>query len=150
MRWCRIFLGAVAATVFSAIWNSVMCAWLFKWVYDIPPIEFWKPEVTYTGSFWAILYIGSFILYFILAAVFGWIYKALPSKCWCCRGSAFGLIVWLVGTLPGMFFMYMFATIAPTVIIYWAISGLVSLQIVGLIMSAIYGSEGETGECCCK
>lgn len=147
MRWGRIFLAAVAVTVFDALYGMLTCGWLFKWVYAIPPTDFWKPVANYTSMFWVALTIGNFILLFLLAAVFGWICKCLPGKCCCCRGSAFGLIVWLVGVLPGMFALYMFTVIAPAVLYYWGISGLVELQIVGLIISCIYG-KGE-GETCC-
>lgn len=139
MRWGRILLADVAVTAFGAVYGAITCGWLFKWVYAIAPTEVWKPESTYTGTFWIILNTGNFISSFLLACVYGWIQKGLPYECACCRGSAFGLIVWLVGVLPGMFALYMFTTIAPTVLIYWAISGAISLQIAGLILAAIYG-----------
>lgn len=149
MRWGRIVLAAIAVTVFKAVYGMVTCGWLFKWVYALPPIEVWKPVARFTPIFWAIMLVAGLFFSFLLAMVYGWIYKGIPGKCRCCKGSAYGLIIWLTGVLPGMFSMRAFSVISPTVIIYWTIDALVALQLIGMLISWIYGkTDDETGTCC--
>lgn len=149
MKWGKIVLAAVAATVVNAIYGMLTCGWLFNWVYKLPPTEILRPETGYTGSFWAVFHVGGFIVYLILATIFVLIEKALPSKCRCCAGVAFGLIVWAVGVLPGMFYLYMFTVMAPGLLLYWVINGLVAMLITGLVIAWICGKKPAEGSGCC-
>ena len=147
MKWGKVLFAAVAATVFNAIYGIATCGWLFKWIYAIEPTNVWKPESAYTGAFWAKVYIGSLILWFFFAAAYGLINKVFTADCSLCKGAAYGLIIWLVGMLPGMWMTYSFMTVSYQVVIYWTISGLVSLMISGMIVAAIYGKKECS--CCC-
>ena len=147
MKWGRIVISAIAATVFNVIYGTATCGWLFKWIYAIEPTNVWKPESTYTGAFWVKMLVGSLVLWFFFAAVYGLFSKVLTMDCKFCKGASYGLIVWLVGMLPGMWATYSFMTVAPQVIIYWTVSGIISLMISGMIVAGIYG-EGKGGTCC--
>jgi hypothetical protein len=51
----------------------------------------------------------------------------------------FGFCVWAVGMLPGMLSTYYFMTVAPGVVLYWTLIGLVEIPLKGLIIAFIYG-----------
>lgn len=148
MKWGRIILATIVVTVFQAIWGMVTCGWLFNWIYMLEPVSIWTPQEAMTGQFWGILHGGNLLLTFFLVLVFALVHKAIVSKCACCTGMKFGLFVWLIGVLPGMFAMHMFMVVNPTVIAYWTISGLVNLLITGAIIAGIYGGNKES--CCCS
>jgi hypothetical protein len=114
MKWKKILLAGVIVGILSTIWGGVTCGWLFNWVYKLEPSSIWKlPEEI------------PFILMSIMGIVFA-------------KGLCFGLLVWLVGSLPGNFSLGIFSAINQTVIIYWIIWGLVTSLWQGLIIAAIY------------
>jgi hypothetical protein len=116
--------------------GGLTCGWLFKWVYDLEPTNVWKamegaPGVTF--------YIGALVLNILFVLVYALLAKGIPGKNKLLKGLLYGLCVWVVGVLPGMFATYMFMTVATTVVIYLTISALVFTPLKGLITVAIYG-----------
>jgi len=135
MKIGKIIIATVAITVFDAIIGAITCGGIFNWVYKIEPISVWKPIEVPGISY----YIGAIILNFIFVLVYTILNKGVPGKNKLIKGAVFGLCVWAIGILPGMFATYMFMTVAPTVIIYWTILALIQTPLKGLISAAIYG-----------
>ena len=135
MRIGKIIIATVVVTIFNAIVGAVTCGGIFNWVYKLEPVSVWKPMeapgVTY--------YIGAMLLNFLFVVVYAMLRKGIPGKNKLVKGLIFGLCVWAVGILPGMFATYIFMTVAPTVIVYLAIMGLAQDPLKGLITAAIYG-----------
>lgn len=135
MKTGRIIIAAAAISIFDAIVGAVTCGGVFNWVYKLEPTNIWKsmemPGVAY--------YVGALILNILFVLVYALLQKGIPGKNKLVKGLIFGLCVWAVGMLPGMFATYMFMTVAPTVIVYWTILALIQEPIRGLITAAIYG-----------
>lgn len=108
---------------------------IFNWVYKLEPVNVWKPMEA-PG---ALFYVGSIILNFVFVLVYAVLRKGIPAKNRFGKGLIFGLCVWAVGILPGMFSTYIFMTVDPTVIIYWLILYFIQEPLKGLIAAAIYG-----------
>ncbi len=136
MKVGRMLVAAIVVTVFNAIVGAVTCGGIFNWVYKLEPTNVWKPMECGPG---AMFMIGSFVLSIILAFVYALINKGIPGKNKLVKGFVFGLCVWAVGILPGMFATYAFMTVATTVVIYWTIMGLIKTPLEGMIIAAIYG-----------
>jgi hypothetical protein len=136
MKIGKILIAGVAVTVFSAIVGMVTCGGVFNWVYKLEPTNVWKAMEGPPGL---MFFIGSFILNIILVFVYALIHKGVPGKNKLIKGLVFGLCVWAVGILPGMFATYSFMTVATTVVIYWTIIGLIQMPLEGIIIAAIYG-----------
>lgn len=134
MKVVRILIAAVACTVVSAILGAVTCGWLFNWVYAIEPTNVWKPMEGPPGL---LFYIGALVFNLIFAVVYTMFGKGIPGNGRVARGLIFGVCVWGVGVLPGMFSMYTFTTVAVTVVIYWTILGLACHSLRGLIVGLI-------------
>jgi len=132
----KILIAALVASLVGAIFAGVTCGWLFNWVYKLEPTNVWKPM---DGPPGLAFYIGSFLLNVVLAVVYALLRKGIPGKNKLTKGLIFGLCVWAIGMLPGMFSTYSFMTVATGVVIYWTILGLVEMPIKGLIIAAIYG-----------
>jgi hypothetical protein len=132
----RIVLAGLAVTVVEAVSGALLCGHLFNWVYHLEPTNVWRPM---EGAPPAWLYLGELVLGILLAAMYAMVCKGIPGSNRLVRGLLFGLMVWVVGMLPGMFATYAFMTVATTVVIYWTITALIMLPIQGLIIAAIYG-----------
>jgi hypothetical protein len=136
MKIGKILIVALAVSLFGAIFAGLTCGWLFNWVYKLEPTNVWKPMGGPPGLAFQI---GGFLLNIILVVVYALLRKGIPGKNKLSKGLVFGLCVWAVGILPGMFSTYSFMTVATGVVIYWTILGLVEMPIKGLIIAAIYG-----------
>lgn len=136
MKIGKIIVATIALSVFGFIFGGLTCGWLFNWVYKLEPTNVWKPMEGAPGLGF---HIGGFFITMILVIVYALIHKGLPGKNKLAKGAIFGLCVWAVGILPGMFSTYSFMTVATGVVIYWAIIGLIELPIKGMIISLIYG-----------
>jgi hypothetical protein len=136
MKIGKILIAAVAVSVFNAVLGALTCGSLFNWVYKLEPVNVWKPMEGPPGLAFQI---GELLLNIILVVVYVLLRKGIPGKNRLSKGLVFGLCVWAVGMLPGMFSTYAFMTVATGVVIYWTILGLVATPIKGLIIAAIYG-----------
>lgn len=136
MKIGKILIAALAVSLFGTILGGVTCGWLFSWVYKLEPVNVWRPMEGPPGLAFQL---GSFLLNIVLVLVYKLLQKGIPGKNKLTQGVVFGLCVWAVGMLPGIFSMYSFMTVATGVIIYWTILGLIEMPIKGLIIAAICG-----------
>lgn len=136
MRILRIILAALVVSVLNSVWGFFTCGLWFSWVYLLPPVTIWRAPIDMTPAFWVFNYIGHFILTIIFVAVLRLIANGLPGK-WLVKGLSFGIIVWLVGILPGMFATFMFMTVNPIWVGYMTLNQLVWLPIMGLVAATI-------------
>ena len=134
MKILRAFIAALAITVFGTVLVGLTCGWLFNWVYQLEPTNVWKPMKGPPGTDFLA---GGFVLNLVFVGVYLFLRAGIPGSSLYVKGLFFGLCVWAVGVLPGMFSMYYFMTINPTVVVYWAIMGLIHALLNGLIVAAI-------------
>ncbi|EKD52207.1 MAG: putative membrane protein [uncultured bacterium] len=134
----RILLAGLAVMIFNAVFGMITCGHFFSWVYQLEPTNIWKPMDGPPGAFFMV---ASLVLSIILAVVYTIIKNGLPGKCVYCKGAFFGLCVWAVGMLPGMLATYAFMTVAPTVVVYWLIIGLIKTPLNGIIIATIVGDK---------
>lgn len=139
MNCGRILLAALAVTVFGITWGMLTCGWLFNWIYALPPVGVWKNfETMITPLFWVINIVGHYVLSVIFVLVLAWIQSAFKGGR-VGKGFRYGIAVWLVGILPGMFGTYMWMAVNPWWPVYTAINQLIALPICGIIAAAIVG-----------
>ncbi len=136
MKIVRILIAGIAAAVLSAVVGGLTCGWLFRWVYDLEPTNVWKPMECPPG---VETYVGILVLGILLAVVYALLKKGIPSKNVVGKGIVFGLCVWVVGILPGMWATYSFMTVNTTFVIYMTLHGLVMSPIKGIVIAAICG-----------
>ncbi|MFH1541061.1 MAG: hypothetical protein ABID79_04315 [Elusimicrobiota bacterium] len=141
MKIGKVVLAGTVVGILNSIWGWLTCGWLFNWVYLLEPIFIWKQP---NEMPFALMGVTGIVFAILLALVYMIIYKGLPGK-GIVKGLWFGLFVWLVGGLPGVFSLGMCTVMAWGVIIYWIIGGLVVCLWQGLVIAAIYG-DGEPKE----
>ena len=133
--WKPLVAG-LAVMVFDSIVGGVTCGGVFNWVYRLEPTNVWKPM---DGPPGVTFYVGFLVLSIVLAAVYALFRKGIPGQNRVVKGLVFGLCLWAAGTLPGMFAIYIFMTVATQVVIYWTIMELILSPIKGVIIAAICG-----------
>jgi len=136
MKIGKMLMAALVVSVFNTIVGGLTCGWLFNWVYKIEPTNVWKAMDGPPGFDYLV---GSLLLNIVLVVVYAALLKGMPGKTKLVKGLVFGLCVWAVGILPGMFATYAFMTVATEVVIYWTLIGLVEMPLNGMIIAAIYG-----------
>ena len=135
MNYKKLLIASLSTTVLGAIIGIVCCGGIFNWVYKIDPTNIWR---TMENIPWVKFYIFSFLVEIILVYTYTIINKAIPGNTIIKKGAAFGLIVWAIGTLPGMVSTDAFMRISSAVVIYWTILGLFTYILKGIVISAIY------------
>lgn len=138
MKIGKLFLASAAVTVFHSLIGMLTCGWLFSWVYALQPTNVWRPM---EGPPSVIFYIGQFVLSILFVYFYVLFKNGIPGSNKLAKGLVYGLAVFAVGCLPGMFATHIFMTVATTVVIYWTISGLICTPIAGLIAALVYGDE---------
>lgn len=138
MRIGRIVIAGLAVSIFDMLVGAVTCGGYFNWVYKVEPTNVWKAM---SGPPGVDFMIRNLALNIIFAFSFAVLKNGLPGRNRFEKGLVLGLFVWALGMLPGMNAMYSFMTVAPVVLIYWTILGLVQAPLEGLIIAAIYGDK---------
>ena len=141
MRYGRIILAALVATLIEAIYSWATCGNLFKWVYRLEPTQVWRSMENATWAFWLEVNLGNFVFSLIFVFLFALLFSSIPGR-YILKGIMWGFFVWLLGTVPGMFATGMFMNISQTVVIYWTIIGLVKYLLVGTSTAIVYGKKG--------
>lgn len=138
MNTKRFILAALVVWIVSAVLRLLTCGWLFKWVYELPPVIWESVEAMSTTSG----LVGSYLVALVIAIVFVGVYakikSGIPGETNLKRGLAYGLIVWLVSGFSGIISMPFYMTVSTTVVIYWVIQLLVVNLINGALVAVIY------------
>jgi len=135
----KIILAGIAATIVYPVWywlNFLINAWFLNWTYQLESKNIWmlmkNLEMEFMGIDFITLIFSGLILGMILALVYAILYKGIPGQ-GIKKGLCFGLLVWAVCGLPGIFFVAI-----TGLSIYWTLSELVKLLILGAVIAAIY------------
>ncbi len=131
----KVILAVLAVMVFDTILGAFLCGGLFRWVYELEPTNVWKPM---EGPPSHLYFIGYAVLSLILVLVYMLLKKGLPGNR-VVKGLIFGLCVWAVGTLPGMWATYSFMTVATGAVIFITVYELIFSPIRGIIIASICG-----------
>jgi len=141
MRYGRIVLAALVATLIEAIYSWVTCGNLFKWVYELEPTMAWRTLESTTWAFWLEVNLGNLVFSAIFVFLYALLFSSIPGR-YVLKGIMWGLFVWLLGTVPGMFATGMFMNISQKIVIYWTIIGLVKYLLIGTSTALVYGKKG--------
>lgn len=132
----KIILAVVVVSIFNILVGMLTCGGVFSWVYKLEPVNVWKPMETVS---FPLMIASTFLIDLLFVVIYAIINKGVPGKNRYVKGLLYGLIVVLVGLIPGMIATYLYMTVATTVVIYWTIWGLIVSPLKGLITAAIYG-----------
>ncbi len=135
MKKRQILLASILVTIFAIIFGIITCGGYFNWVYKLEPVNVWKPM---TGTPQPIFFVAEFFLSMLFVIVYALFSKGIPGKNKYIKGLVYGLAVFSVGMLQGVFSTYFFMTVNHVVLIYWTIWGLIAIPAKGIITAAVY------------
>lgn len=138
MKFSRPLIAILVVSVFNFIVGALTCGGFFSWVYKVEPTIVWKPMGSYLLP-WIILEI--LVTNILFVVVYELIKKGVPGANKYVKGLVYGLLVWLVGMVPGMIATATYMIVSQVVIIYWTILSLIINPIKGVITSSICGDE---------
>lgn len=98
--------------------------------------ELWKPMEplnVWLAQVW-ILTIAEGMLYGLVYSV---LYSGIPGK-GIKKGLIFAVLLWLVGTLPGMAITYLSMAVPTPIIASWTFGGLINLLVMGAVLVIVY------------
>lgn len=91
------------------------------------PLEIWLAQVWVLTIFEGILY----------GVVYSILYTGIPGKN-IKRGLIYAVILWLVGTVPGMAITYLSMNVPSEIIASWLFGGLINLLVMGAVLAFVY------------
>jgi hypothetical protein len=65
------------------------------------------------------------------------LYSGIPGKN-ISKGLNFAVILWLVGTVPGMAITYLSMAVPNLIIASWVFGGLINLLVMGAVLAFVY------------
>lgn len=97
----------------------------------------WKPmEPLSTWLAWYLfLLVADGILFGIVYSV---LYNGIPGKNNLNRGLNYGVILWLVGVVPGMAVTYLMMAVPTPIIASWLFGGLIDMLVMGAVLAYVY------------
>jgi hypothetical protein len=132
MNWKKVIIsGLVAGVVILVV--GMLTGSLFSVDYSKTP-ELWKEM---TGNWYYQMWAVDFVEGIIYAMVFTVLYNSIPGKGWK-KGLNYGIILWLVGTVPGMMLTYLTMAVPDMIVASWTFGGLISLVIAGSAMALVH------------
>jgi len=132
MNWKKgIIAGIVAGIIILVV--GMISGSLFGADYESTP-QLWKPM---DNNWYYQMIAVDFIEGLLFGLVFSCIYNGIPGKGWK-KGLNYGLILFFVGTVPGMLMTYISMAVPDTIVASWVIGGFISLVIAGLAMALVH------------
>lgn len=132
----KIILAIIVVAVFNFIVGMLTCGSTFNWVYKLEPTNVWKPATSISIP---LMFAGVVLVDALFVIIYALINKGIPGQNRFVKGITYGLLVVLLGLVPGMISIYTYMTVATTVVVYWTIWGFIVSPLKGLITAAIYG-----------
>jgi hypothetical protein len=99
----------------------------------VKTVQLWKPM---TGSWWYFMIVIDIIEGILYAMVFSMVSGGIPGEGWK-KGLNYGIILWLVSTVPGMLMTYSTMAVPDVLVASWLFGGLLSLIVSGILIAAI-------------
>ena len=126
----RVVLAGIVAGIVMLVIGSVM-GMLTGSMYTG---AMWKEMAGASWFVWILIHNVFFGLVFaVLYAVFANVLKASMAL----KGFVFGFVVWMLA-LPGLSMTFLTMTVSLTLIFLWAVQGLISYVLAGLVIAYLY------------
>lgn len=122
-------IGGFVRFVVGACFGGVIGASL----YEATPL-IWKPMDS--PSFLLYIFILNLFAGFLFASIYSIFYNGIPGE-GMGKGVIYGILIFLVGTLPGILALYLMMNLAPLLIGLWLIESFVSFILMGLVTALI-------------
>jgi hypothetical protein len=138
----KIILAAIAFMIIAEIVNTLEAYATMSYYLDPTYFPVWsKIMMPKEGPPPMEFYYYSFGFSFISGLIFAGVYtifgKSVPGKTIAKKGLMYGLLIWLVGSIPGYLAMILLINIPIDLIAYWILAGLIVNLLAGVATAKI-------------
>lgn len=99
----KMILAIIVVAVFNFIVGMLTCGSTFNWVYKLEPTNVWKPATSISIP---LMFIGVVLVDALFVFIYALINKGIPGQNRFAKGIVYGLLVVLLGLVPGMISIY--------------------------------------------
>lgn len=135
MKIKKIILATVLISIFTILVDRLTSGGVFNWIYRLKPLCVWKQ----TNIYFSMVIASTFLIQLFFVWGYAIINKGIPGEKVYQKGLLYGVIIWMVGFVPGMISTHVYMNVATTVVIYHTIWEIIVSPIKGLITALIYG-----------
>jgi len=129
-----IFTGLLAGVLLLAICVILMPLW--HYVFPNISAEYANPGLfrPWSDPLMSLYFVYPFVLALPLAWLWDKVKGAFHGSVWK-RGAYFGLMLWVVMSIPGMWMSYSSFPVSFTMVLSWAIGDLINMLVAGLVFA---------------
>ena len=138
MNWKNIGISLVAAGIVGLIVSQIVYALL---VTAYPAIvEEYKSGLfrPWNDPLMSYVFVHPFVVGFLMAVEFDCVRSSFKQEAFWKKGLFFGVLVWLVSTVPGMLMTLSSFNVSYQLVGLWTVHGLVNLIVTGIVISWVY------------
>jgi hypothetical protein len=121
-----LIVAMILSSIFNYIWPSLAA-------------EYANTDIFRAWGDWRMSYMF-FAYYFVLGLILAWAWdkvKGLVKGTCCKRSFSFGLGIWLVLAVPGMWMSYSSFQLSLAIIVSWLVMNLINYTIAGMIFGKL-------------
>ena len=126
----KVIVGGVLAGLVMVVVGFIVGGMTAE-MYRMSPAALWKPM---GGNWFLQMVVYDIVVGLILSFVYSILKSAVPGS-GLQKGIIFGLLVWLVGTLPGMGITYLTMNVRNLMLTVWALNGLANYVLSGMVIN---------------
>lgn len=132
----KVFLPGLVAGIAMLIVSMLVNQFVNMFVPSVAA-EYVNPALfrPWSDPLMSLFFLHPFVLGFILAWVWNKVKTLFIAGSVWQKGARFGLVVWLVASIPGMLISYSSFPVSLAMISSWLISGLISVVVAGCIFA---------------
>lgn len=128
------FLGGIAMVIADVVVYGATQGYLLP-LYQAS-VAVWKPMEPLSA--WLAWYLSLLVAEGILfGLVYSVLYNGIPGTN-INKGINYGMILWLVGIVPGMAVTYLMMTVPTPIVASWLFGGLLDVLVMGAVLAYVY------------
>jgi hypothetical protein len=138
----KIVLAAIAFMIIAEIVNTLEAYATMSYYLDSAYFAVWSKIMMPTAGpppmeFYYYSFAFSFISGLLFVGIYTIFWKSVPGKTIAKKGLMYGLLIWLVGAIPGYLAMILLINLPIDLLAYWALSGLIVNLLAGIATAKI-------------
>ena len=142
MKLLKLLFAAVLFTIISQVIHTVESFLTMSFYLDSNYFGVWsKIMMPGAGAPPTSFYVYSIVFTFISGLIFVFIFtkakNVIKEKVWWKIGKKYGIVVWLLASIPWTLTSYLLINLPPMLLVYWSISSLIIYILSGIAIAKI-------------
>jgi len=142
VKLLKLLFAAVLFTIISQVIHTVESFLTMSFYLDSNYFGVWsKIMMPGAGAPPTSFYVYSIVFTFISGLIFVFIFtkakNVIKEKVWWKIGKKYGIVVWLLASIPWTLTSYLLINLPPMLLVYWSISSLIIYILSGIAIAKI-------------